>query len=163
MLITAQHVDEAVAAGRSAVPIPAGAVITPAAKDRARELGVSLARGNGSVVVASAAAARPQAAPPPMPAMPAGGGPIHEIDIKPNYFPNPAMDNLFTIVLELGAALWVVKDRVRVMEELMTEHGHVTTEMIELYRPTPEKQKEVLEERNAFIDRIYGIIKDNPG
>ncbi|MFN3925110.1 MAG: hypothetical protein ACK4K6_15930, partial [Pseudarthrobacter sp.] len=44
-------------------PIPAGAVVTPSAKDRARELGVSLQVGNGSVVPATAVAA----------AAPAGG------------------------------------------------------------------------------------------
>jgi hypothetical protein len=89
--------------------------------------------------------------------------PRHEIDIKPNYFESPAIDNLYTIALELGAAIWVVKDRLRVIEEMLDNAGVVTTEQVEMYRPTPEQQKELLALRNTFIEKIYGIIKDNPG
>lgn len=57
-VITSDMIDAAVAAGQQRVDLPAGAVITPAARDRARQLGVALGnsapespawqRGNGN-------------------------------------------------------------------------------------------------------------------
>lgn len=189
MLITARQVEDAVASGQTSVQVPGGSIVTPAARDRARELGIPIGAaltngashngngnagrwvqpGSGATAPAPASGAAPQperpAYPPPANQRATGSGRVaqHEMDIKPNYFESPAIDNLFTIALELGAALWVVKDRLRVIEEFLDKQGMVTSEQVEMYQPTPEKKKELLEQRNAFIERIYGIIKDNPG
>ncbi len=191
-LVSAREVDEAAAAGRGRVEVPQGSIVTPAAKDRARELGITIEGGDGVAASAgangnsassagawrrpaangatttpvppgapSAAAAAPRPAAPPQPAPEAQKR--HEIDIKPNYFESSAIDNVYTISLELGAAIWVVKDRLRVIEELLDRAGVVKTESIEQYRADPDIQKNLVEQRNAFIQKIYGIIAENPG
>lgn len=196
-LISAREVDEAAAAGRGQVELPTGSIVTPAAKDRARELGITIGSANGSANGATASAGtngnsassagpwrRPAAngttttpvapgapnaaaaAPRPATAAPQpapDGQKRHEIDIKPNYFESSAIDNIYTISLELGAAIWVVKDRLRVIEELLDRAGVVKTESVEQYRADPDTQKNLVEQRNAFIQKIYGIIADNPG
>ena len=82
---------------------------------------------------------------------------------KPSYFENLVVDNLMTISLALGAELWVVKDQLRVIQELLQEKGVITLDMIEHRSPTPEREQELSAQRNTFIEKIYGIIKDNPG
>ena len=82
---------------------------------------------------------------------------------KPSYFESVVVDNLMAISLALGAELWVVKDQLRVIHELLQEKGVITLDMIEHRSPTPEREQELRAQRNAFIEKIYGIIKDNPG
>ncbi len=79
---------------------------------------------------------------------------------SPTYFENKIIDSLMTITLELGSALWVTKDRLRVMEALLAEHGIVTAEKINQYQSPPEAAAEALAERTLFIERIYGTLKD---
>ncbi|MCS6947014.1 MAG: hypothetical protein NZM12_05300 [Steroidobacteraceae bacterium] len=77
---------------------------------------------------------------------------------EPAFFDNPAIDNLIAVTLELGAELWVVRERLRVLERLLSEHGRVTTEMIEQYRPSAEEQARARAERDAFVNRVYGAF-----
>ena len=74
------------------------------------------------------------------------------------YYDNVAIDNLTTVCLELGAALWVNQERVRMMEKIMTEQGKMTTDMIEQYVPSAEEVIERKVARDAFIGRIYGAF-----
>jgi hypothetical protein len=78
---------------------------------------------------------------------------------RPAYFENVAIDNLFSISLELGAALWVVTDRVRTLEGILKETGLLTEEMIESHKPSREQTREA---RDEFINQIYGVIKYSP-
>ncbi len=82
---------------------------------------------------------------------------------NPTYFPDPINDNLLNIALELGAALWVVKDRLRVLEDLLAENGVVTKEAMERHQTPPEREAEVKAQREAFISRIYGCLNENAG
>jgi hypothetical protein len=204
-LISAKDIEAAAASGQRTVTFGSGQIVTPAAKDRARELGITIVGGNG----ASAPSAPAQPSPPPMfvpvsqpapsptagaptfippsqatyppPSQPTVQGPVTappppptaggitqlkvEVDDRDNpvYFESPVIDNLFNITLELGAALWVVKDRLRVVEELLDQKGILTTEQIERYRTPPEREREVRAKRDQFIERIYKSIRDNPG
>jgi hypothetical protein len=205
-LISAKDIEAAAATGQRTVSFGEGVIVTPAAKDRARELGVTIANGvNGFTAAATApmpapamaapamAAPAPLApvAPPPAaptftpPSQPTVQGPVGmgnqraggampgatitnlrvEVDDRENpvYFDSPVIDNLFNISLELGAAIWVVKDRVRVLEELLEQKGVLTVEQMERYRTPPEREKEVRAKRDSFIEKIYKTIRDNPG
>ncbi|MCS6800648.1 MAG: hypothetical protein RMM58_10105 [Chloroflexota bacterium] len=222
-LISAKDIEAAAAAGQRTVTFGSGQIVTPAAKDRARELGITIVGANGASAPAapaqpsgqptSAPVSQPAASaaptPPPMfvpvsppsapsapgeptfippsqatyppPTQPVVQGPVTappppptaggitdlrvEVDDRDNpvYFESPVIDNLFNITLELGAALWVVKDRLRVIEELLDQKGILTTEQIERYRTPPEREREVRAKRDQFIERIYKSIRDNPG
>jgi hypothetical protein len=52
---------------------------------------------------------------------------------EPAFFDNPAIDNLIAVTLELGAELWVQRERMRVIEKLLADKGVVTAELIEQY------------------------------
>jgi predicted deacylase len=78
------------------------------------------------------------------------------------------IDNLIAVTMELGAELWVQRERMRIIEQLLAEQGVVTREAIERYESTPEEQERVRSERDAFVQRLYGLllrdtVKATPG
>jgi coenzyme F420-reducing hydrogenase delta subunit len=85
-------------------------------------------------------------------------------DSKPVRAPNPAffdhsmIDNLIAVTMELGAELWVQRERMRVIEQLLSENGVVTREAIERYEASPEERERVRSERDAFVQRLYGLL-----
>lgn len=89
-----------------------------------------------------------------MPQTPARPAPAPE----PAFFQDPTIDHLVAAVLELGAELWVQRERLRVVEKLLARHGVVTAEMIEQYQPTAEESEQARAERDAFIGRVYGAF-----
>jgi hypothetical protein len=78
---------------------------------------------------------------------------------NPTYFENPMIDALVTVTMELGAAQWVQAERLRIIEQLLTKHGAVTTEMIEKYVPSDTERAAAKRARDAFIGRIYGAFE----
>ncbi|MDX2224614.1 MAG: hypothetical protein SFV21_17815 [Rhodospirillaceae bacterium] len=82
---------------------------------------------------------------------------------NPVYFDNPMIDALASVTMELGAALWVQTERLRVIERLLTQNGAVTTEMIEKYVPSDAERAEAKKARDAFINRVYGAFSRLPG
>jgi hypothetical protein len=77
---------------------------------------------------------------------------------QPAFFDDPAIDNLIAVTLELGAELWVQKERLRIVEKLLAEQGVVTAEAIERYVDSPEEIARVQAERDAFVNRLYGLF-----
>ena len=67
-------------------------------------------------------------------------------------------DNLVTAIINLGAEQWTTRRRLMVIEQLLTEHGSVTTDMIETYIPSPEVTAVWEQERDDFITRIYDVL-----
>ncbi len=77
---------------------------------------------------------------------------------EPAFFDNPAIDNLIAVTLELGAELWVQRERMRVIEKLLAEKGVVTPELIEQHQPSEAETARARAERDAFVNRIYGAF-----
>lgn len=160
-IVSAKDIESASQGGQKTVGFGPGAIITAAARDRARELGVTI----GSDAPASNGPAVATMAPPAQAARPAApaAAQTEEQRGSPTYFDNVVIDNLMNITLELGAAIWVVKDRLRVVEELLEQRGVVTQEMIEVYRPDPSRERDLRARRDAFIDKVYKSVRENPG
>lgn len=77
---------------------------------------------------------------------------------QPAFFENPVIDNLIAVTLELGAELWVQRERMRIIERLLAEKGVVTPELIEQYAPSPDEIERNRAERDAFVQRVFGIF-----
>jgi len=76
----------------------------------------------------------------------------------PHYYTEPVIDHLLEIVLQLGAEIWVSRDRQLIIEHLLATRGHVTPEMIEDFEP-PENLRQVLnEQRTEFTRRVFGCL-----
>ena len=46
----------------------------------------------------------------------------------------------------------------RIIERLLAEKGVVTPELIEQYAPGPEERERTRAERDAFVQRVFGIF-----
>jgi hypothetical protein len=81
----------------------------------------------------------------------------------PHYFKDPMIDHLLEIVLQLGAELWIVRDRQMVTEHLLATHGKVTPEMIETFKAPPEFAERMREERRTYVRRLYQCLYEGIG
>ncbi|MBE1536559.1 hypothetical protein [Actinomadura algeriensis] len=68
------------------------------------------------------------------------------------------MDGLFNALMEVASEVWVLRDRLGVVEELLRERGTVTREDIELYRPGPELTDRLAADRRMFLERIMEAV-----
>ncbi|MGY8861902.1 MAG: hypothetical protein ACKVJ2_04650 [Pseudomonadales bacterium] len=75
---------------------------------------------------------------------------------NPSYFDNEVIDHLIGIVLELGAELWVVKDRLAHLEDVLENNGELSVAILEEGRPSDARQEKLNTERAAMIQRLYG-------
>lgn len=76
----------------------------------------------------------------------------------PHYFKDPIIDHLLEIVLQLGAELWITRDRQLVTEHLLATEGKVTPEMIENFKASPEFKEKLREERRNYTRRVYQCL-----
>jgi len=76
----------------------------------------------------------------------------------PLYFDNELIDHLIGITLELGAELWVVKDRLAFLEERLAVEQPSLLQDLDQSRPSDELQQKLDDERRKFIARIYARL-----
>ena len=81
----------------------------------------------------------------------------------PHYFKDPMIDHLLESVLQLGAEMWIIRDRQMVTEYLLTTEGKVTPEMIEAFKPSPEFREKMKVERGTYTRRLYQSLYDGIG
>jgi hypothetical protein len=94
----------------------------------------------------------------PQPAPTSASRPMPQPAPQPAFFDNPVIDNLIAVTLELGAELWVQRERMRIVERLLAEKGLVTAELIEAYTPSAEEAERSKAERDAFVQRVFGVF-----
>jgi hypothetical protein len=70
------------------------------------------------------------------------------------FFPDPAVDRVLGVVMELAAEVHVLRERLRTVEQLLDERGAISRADLDAYLPTPEERDARLAERDALIQRI---------
>ena len=82
----------------------------------------------------------------------------HAKGTRPQFFSDPAIDKLLSMVMALAGAVAVLKDRNDSLERLADEKDLIARDEIEAYRPS----KEVMAERDAwreeFLSQILRIV-----
>jgi hypothetical protein len=81
---------------------------------------------------------------------------------RPSQFDDPAIDALLSIVLSLGSEVYVLRDRVRIIEKMLEAKGAISRADIEAYKPTPEEEEEIRKEADAFMARLFRVFEGNP-
>jgi hypothetical protein len=82
---------------------------------------------------------------------------------KQSQFNDSAMDALLGIVLSLGAEVYVLRDRIRIIENMLETKGIISRADIEAYKPTPQEEEEIRKERDAFMARLFRILEAPDG
>ena len=78
---------------------------------------------------------------------------------KGNQFENPAMDTLLGVVLSLGAEVYVMRDRMRIIEKMLEAKGTISCADIEAYNPTPEEEAEIRKDNDEFMARLFRVFE----
>ncbi|MBI4233281.1 MAG: hypothetical protein HY686_02450 [Chloroflexi bacterium] len=73
-------------------------------------------------------------------------------------FPDPVQDKLLGLILALGAEVWVLKDRLALLEEALSTRGISVSDLIEELAKRPERVATIEQERNAFMERFLRIL-----
>lgn len=95
----------------------------------------------------------PPDSPPPPPAAgsAAAGRPYHA-------FEDPVLDRMLGIVLALGAEVWTLRDRLRLLEEALARHGVDVSTVIEELAADPAREASMTSDRDAFLARFLRAI-----
>jgi hypothetical protein len=73
---------------------------------------------------------------------------------RPSFFADPAMDQMMTFIFELTTELAVLRERQDTMERLLDQHGTISREDIENYRPSDTVEAERVRWRESYLDRV---------
>lgn len=74
----------------------------------------------------------------------------------PVYLTRPQhTDALFAMVMEVASEMWVMRDRLAVIERLLAERGAVTAEDIETAQPEGADAQKLARERERFVTRLF--------
>ena len=73
---------------------------------------------------------------------------------KPQYFQDPSMDKMLSMILTLMGELSVTRDRLDTVERLIEKNNLFNVEDIEEYKLTDEINQIRTERRSAYIARV---------
>jgi hypothetical protein len=71
-----------------------------------------------------------------------------------SFFPDPNVDRVLGVVMELAAEVYALRDRVRTLEVLLERSGTVSLADVEVYTPSEQERAARLAERDRLIARI---------
>ena len=73
-------------------------------------------------------------------------------------FPDEVEDKLLGLILALGAEVWVLKDRVALLEKVLEEKGTRVDDSIDAMAQKPEHAQTMVQERDAFMERFLRAL-----
>jgi hypothetical protein len=82
---------------------------------------------------------------------------------RQSQFDDPAIDTLLGIVLSLGAEVYALRDRMRIIEKMLETKGMISRADVEAYNPTPAEEEENGKEREAFMARLFRTLEATDG
>ena len=74
---------------------------------------------------------------------------------RPQFFDDPAIDQMMTFIIELSAEVSVVYDRLDTVERLLDTKGTVSRADIEAYRASEAVETERMARRDAYLKRVF--------
>lgn len=74
---------------------------------------------------------------------------------RPQFFDDPAIDQMMTFIIELAAEVSVLFDRVDTVERLLDSKGTVSRADIENYRGDDKVEAERAQRRDGYLKRVF--------
>jgi hypothetical protein len=78
---------------------------------------------------------------------------------KPQYFSDPAIDKLLSIVISMAGELSVARERLDTVERLLGEKKILTTSEIDRYQPSEEVAAVRARQRAQFIETLLRVVE----
>ncbi len=83
--------------------------------------------------------------------------PALKVRSEQQFFEDPAVDRLMGFAFALSAEVFVLRDRIARLEDLLVSKGHINPADMEAPR-SPEQQTALLNDRNAFVAALMEPI-----
>jgi len=84
--------------------------------------------------------------------------PLEASGRRPAFFEAPGMDQLLSMVLELAAEQWVVRERVFILEAVLKQKGVDVSDAIENYAPGAEEAAVLAKMRDEATANIFRTL-----
>lgn len=88
---------------------------------------------------------------------------------RPRFFPTAGMDEMVSMMVELTAEVWVLRNRLQILEKVAAEQGLELSSRIEAYVPSPAEAEQFATERQQMIANVlraleaeFGVPADAP-
>src|SRR6185312_990286 len=78
----------------------------------------------------------------------------NEMAEKEKLLGDPILDSMMGVVMRLARELYVTRDRLEVMEQLMERKGVFAAQDIERYQPDEQARASIAARRDEFIENI---------
>jgi hypothetical protein len=87
--------------------------------------------------------------------------PVDAAGRRPAFFAQDGVDQLLTMVLELATELWVLRERVFVIEAVAADNGLPLTSGVETYTLSAEQRAELARMRSAMMDQLFRTLNQD--
>lgn len=77
---------------------------------------------------------------------------------RPTFFPDPAVDRLWWVMLAMLGEVTTLRDRLDAHERLAARHGLYTAQDVDNFQPTDEETQARTAEREALVERTLRSI-----
>lgn len=75
------------------------------------------------------------------------------------FFPQPHLDRMFALVIQLVSEVDRVRARLAALELLLDSHGVLVPEgELDSFRPTEQQQQSLDHGREALLDRVFRVL-----
>ena len=75
---------------------------------------------------------------------------------RPTYLGSERADDLARMITELASEVWVLRDRLTIMEHVLEKNGALTRQTLDNYVPDAELADELAAARKELIERVLG-------
>jgi hypothetical protein len=73
---------------------------------------------------------------------------------------DPVLDRMMKVLLSLSQEVYVLRDRLGVVESLLEQRRVISRADLEGHVPGPQDQSRILAERDAYIERVLSPLTD---
>ncbi len=75
---------------------------------------------------------------------------------RPVYLDDVRLDRMLGAIVELTAQLYLMKDRVRVLEQVLVDKGVMTLEELDYFKANPEFDAKAAKDREELLNAVIG-------
>lgn len=85
--------------------------------------------------------------------------PSHSKGKRPEFYDDPAIDQLFAIVTALTAEISVAFDRIDTLERLLVSARTLSKKAIEQFMPDATAEQERATQRDELLQRVFAVLQ----
>jgi hypothetical protein len=79
---------------------------------------------------------------------------------RPVYLDNPLLDRMMSVILDLATQLYVVQDRLALLETTLEEKRLLSRQQMDDWQPSPDQQQDIRRRRDEFITSILHSLAE---